>query len=163
MPAVARVPGRVQPFIQVDAASRRHSIQALGRMDREVALPIQSPAGVVGRGDIFWIAADDTRGSIPGSPHPHVVVQEDVFNHSRISTVIVCALSSNLHKASEPGNVLLEPGEGGLERQSVVIASQISCIYKARLGAYIGSLSAARVDQVVAGLRFVQGAFHRRG
>ncbi|WP_371736024.1 type II toxin-antitoxin system PemK/MazF family toxin [Acidovorax sp. SRB_14] len=135
----------------------------LGHMDREVALQIQSPLRVVRRGDIFWIAADETRGSFPGSPHPHVVVQEDVFNHSRISTVIVCALSSNLHKASEPGNVLLEPSEGDLERQSVVIASQVSCIYKARLGSYIGSLSEARIDQVVAGLRFVQAAFHRHG
>jgi mRNA interferase MazF len=90
-----------------------------------------------------------------------VVVQENVFNHSRISTVIVCALSSNLKKVSEPGNVPLELGEGGLLRQSVVLVSQISCIYKARLGAYIGSLSKTRIDQVIAGLRFVQGAFHR--
>ncbi|GAB3090777.1 type II toxin-antitoxin system PemK/MazF family toxin [Lysobacter terrae] len=130
-------------------------------MDREVE-PQPSPH-VVSRGDIFWVAADETKGSIPGVPHPHVVVQEDVFNHSRISTVIVCALSSNLRKASEPGNVLLEPGEGGLERQSVVVASQISCIYKARLGSHIGSLSQARIGQVLSGLRFVQEAFHRRG
>jgi len=88
-------------------------------------------------------------------------VQEDVFNHSRISTVVVCALSSNLRKASEPGNVLLELREGGLERQSVVIASQISCLYKARLGAYIGALTQERVDQIVAGLRFVQRSFQQ--
>ena len=130
-------------------------------MDREVTP--QSQSQVVDRGDIFWIAADETRGSVPGTPHPHVVVQEDVFNHSRINTVIVCSLSSNLRKASEPGNVLLEPGEGGLEQQSVAVASQVSCIYKSRLGAHIGSLSQARVDQIVAGLRFVQEAFHRRG
>ena len=130
-------------------------------MDREVAP--QPHSHVVNRGDIFWVATDETRGSVPGAPHPHVVVQEDVFNHSRISTVIVCSLSSNPRKASEPGNVLLEPGEGGLEHQSVVVASQISCVYKSRLGAHIGSLSQARVDQIVSGLRFVQGAFHRRG
>lgn len=129
-------------------------------MDREVA-PQPGTQGV-NRGDIFWIAPDEARGSIPGAPHPHVVVQEDVFNHSRISTVIVCALSSSLRKASEPGNVLLEPGEGSLERQSVVVASQVSCVYKSRLGAYIGLLSQERVDQVVAGLRFVQTAFHSR-
>ncbi|KAF1716499.1 PemK family transcriptional regulator [Pseudoxanthomonas yeongjuensis] len=130
-------------------------------MDREVAPQPHSHA--VNRGDIFWIAADETRGSVPGAPHPHVVVQEDVFNHSRINTVIVCSLSSNLRKASEPGNVLLGPGEGGLEHQSVAVASQISCVYKSRLGAHIGSLSQARVDQIVAGLCFVQGVFHRRG
>lgn len=72
-------PRKVQPFIQADATSRRRSIQALSHMDREVALQIQSPLDVVSRGDIFWIAADETRGSFPGSPHPHVVVQEDVL------------------------------------------------------------------------------------
>lgn len=118
---------------------------------------------IVSRGEIFWVAADESKGAVPGVAHPHVIVQEDVFNHSRISTVIVCALSTNLHKATEPGNVLLNPGEGGLERQSVVVASQISCIYKARLGSLIGSLSQARVDQVIAGLRFVQESFQRRG
>jgi mRNA interferase MazF len=130
-------------------------------MDREAAPLLGNQA--IGRGDIFWIAPDDTRGSLPGAPHPHVVVQEDVFNRSRIGTVVVCALSTNLRKAAEPGNVLLESGEGGLERQSVVVASQISCVYKSRLGAYIGSLSQMRVDQIVAGLRFVQEAFHGRG
>src|SRR5687768_16620259 len=101
-------------------------------MDREVAP--ESGTREVSRGDIFWIAPDEARGSVPGVPHPHVVVQEDVFNRSRIGTVIVCALSSNLRKASEPGNVLLEPGEAGLARQSVVVASQVSCVYKSRLG-----------------------------
>jgi mRNA interferase MazF len=72
-------------------------------MDREVALKLGEYPLVVSRGDIFWIAADEKKGSIPGAPHPHVVVQEDVFNHSRISTVIVCALSSNLRKASGVG------------------------------------------------------------
>jgi len=129
-------------------------------MDRELAAHLGTRG--ISRGDIFWIAPDEARGSIPGAPHPHVVVQENVFNHSRISTVIVCALSSNLRRAAEPGNVLLEPGEGNLERQSVVISSQVSCVYKSRLGALIGSLSQGRVDQVVAGLRFVQAAFHSR-
>jgi mRNA interferase MazF len=129
-------------------------------MDREIAP--ESGTRDVNRGDIFWIAPDEARGSVPGVPHPHVVVQEDVFNQSRIGTVIVCALSSNLRKASEPGNVLLEPGEAGLARQSVVVASQVSCVYKSRLGERIGSLSQVRVDQVVAGLRFLQAAFHGR-
>ncbi|GAB4514569.1 MAG: hypothetical protein Tsb0020_33130 [Haliangiales bacterium] len=116
----------------------------------------------IDRGDIFWIEPDEGRGSVPGYAHPHVVVQEDVFNHSRVTTVIVCALTSNLRRASEPGNVLLEVGEGGLSRQSVVIVSQISSVAKARLGARIGSLSSARVTQIVDGLRFQQRSFFRR-
>jgi len=96
---------------------------------------------------------------VPGVPHPHVVVQDDVFNRSRLTTVIVCALTSNRRRATEPGNILLEPGEGGLERQSVVVVSQGSSVEKARLGAYIGTLSPARVAQILDGMRFQQAAF----
>ena len=99
----------------------------------------------INRGDVFWIGPDDSRGPVPSYSHPHVVVQDDVFNHSRITTVVVCALTSNLHRANEPGNVLLEVGEGNLPKQSVVVVSQISSVEKARLGERIGSLSDTRV------------------
>jgi mRNA interferase MazF len=117
---------------------------------------------MIHQGDVFWLEADPTRGSIPGSPHPHVVVQDDVFNRSRMSTVIVCALTSNLNRAIEPGNVLLEPGEGHLEKQSVVVVSQVSSVYKTRLGENIGTLSHERVQQILAGMRFLQASFHQR-
>ncbi len=114
------------------------------------------------RGDIYWIAPDDTHGPAPSYSHPHVVVQDDVFNHSRIATVVVCALTTNLARATEPGNVLLDPGEGDLPKQSVVVVSQISSVDKTRLGARLGALSDARVDQVIAGLRFLQRSFFTR-
>ncbi len=91
-----------------------------------------------------------------------MVVQDDVFNHSRVATVVVCALTSNLHRANWPGNVLLEPGEGDLPRRSVVVVSQVSSVEKARLGERIGSLSDARVEQILAGLRFQQVSFFGR-
>jgi len=114
------------------------------------------------RGDIFWIEPDEARGSIPGQAHPHVVIQEDVFNRSRIHTVIVCALTTNLNRASEPGNVLLETGEGNLPKRSVVIVSQVSSVEKSKLGGQIGMLSAARVEQILDGLRFQQASFFGR-
>lgn len=114
------------------------------------------------RGDVVWIGPDDTRGPAPPYAHPHVVVQDDVFNQSRITTVVVCALTTNLHRVTEPGNVLLEVGEGNLPAQSVVVVSQISSVDKARLGERIGALSAARVDQILAGLRFQQRSFFER-
>lgn len=109
------------------------------------------------RGDLYWIAPEDDRPYA----HPHVVVQDDVFNASRIETVVVCALTTNLGKASEPGNVLLEPGEGDLPAHSVVVVSQIDAVAKSRLGARIGAISAERVDQIIDGLRFQQRAFFR--
>lgn len=116
----------------------------------------------IDRGDVFWIGPDDPRGPASGQPHPHVVVQDDVFNHSRVTTVVVCALTSNLHRASGPGNVLLETGEGNLPKRSVVVVSQVSSVEKARLGERIGSLSDTRVEQILAGLRFQQVSFFRQ-
>ena len=117
----------------------------------------------IDRGDVFWIGSEDIlRGPTPGYPHPHVVLQDDVFNHSRVSTVVVCALTSNLRRASGPGNVLLEAGEGGLPKRSVAVVSQVSSVEKARLGERIGSLSDARVEEILDGLRFQQRSFFGR-
>jgi mRNA interferase MazF len=116
----------------------------------------------INRGDLFWIGPDDSRGPVPTYSHPHVVVQDDVFNHSRVTTVIVCALTTNMQRANEPGNVLLDVGEGSLPSQSVVVVSQVSSVDKTRLGERIGSLSETRVEQILAGLRFQQVSFFRR-
>lgn len=119
----------------------------------------RSEKEVARRGDIFWLAPEAERGSIPGHLHPHVVVQDDVFNRSRIETVIVCALTSNLNKMNEPGNVLLEVGEGDLPKRSVVVVSQLSTVKKSDLGAYVGHLTDERVEQILDGLRFQQASF----
>ena len=113
----------------------------------------------INQGDIFWLTLDESQGSVPGRPHPHVVIQDDVFNKSRVHTVIVCALTSNLNLATEPGNVLLDPDEGNLPKRSVLVVSQVSSVEKTELGDYIGKLSAERVAQVLAGLRFQQASF----
>ena len=81
---------------------------------------------VINQGDIFWIDLDELVGSAPGYRHPHVVIQNNVFNSSRINTAVVCALTSNLTRAKAPGNVLLDADEAGLTKQSVVVVSQIS-------------------------------------
>ena len=53
------------------------------------------------------------------------------------------------------------PGESNLAKPSVVVVSQVSAVDKARLGAFIGSLSAGRVDQIVAGLRMQRASFFK--
>jgi mRNA interferase MazF len=111
------------------------------------------------RGEVYWIGPDGTRGTYA---HPHVVVQEDVFNHARVATVVVCALTTNLERANEPGNVLLDEGEADLPKRSVVVVSQIEAVEKARLGERIGALSEARVEQILDGLRFQQRSFFAR-
>ena len=107
---------------------------------------------VIQQGDVFWIDLEEPSGSGPGYRHPHVVVQNNVFNRSRIHTVVVCALTSNVKRATAPGNVLLEPGEAGLPKQSVVNVSQLFTVEKALLVEKIGTLSAKRVSEILDGI-----------
>ncbi len=134
--------------------------------------PLNSQRQVISRGEVYWIEPASTAAAVdndgiarPASvehAHPHVVVSDDVFNHSRITTVVVCALTTNLQRGKEAGNVLLDDGEGDLPKRSVVVVSQISSVAKSELGAFIGTLAASRVDEIVAGLGFLQRSFFDR-
>jgi mRNA interferase MazF len=42
---------------------------------------------VMQQGDIFWVELEEPGGSEPGYHHPHVVIQNNVCNRSRIRTV----------------------------------------------------------------------------
>jgi mRNA interferase MazF len=116
----------------------------------------------ISQGDVYWLHPAGPGGSEAGYPHPYVVIQEDAINHSRINTVVVCALTSNIKRMAEPGNVLLEAGEANLPRQSVVVVSQVESVEKTQLGDYIGSLSKERIAQIFAGMRFQQRSFFAR-
>ena len=105
----------------------------------------------VKQGDIFWISPNEENQIASDHTHPHVVVRDDTSN-----TIIVCALTTNLKRAKAPGNVLLEEGEANLPKQSVVVVSQVSTVDRAQLGEYIGTLSEGRINQVLAGMRFLE-------
>lgn len=110
---------------------------------------------VINQGDLFWVDLGESAGSEPGYRHPHVVIQNNLFNRSRINTVVVCALTSNLRRARAPGNVLLEEGEANLPRQSVVMVTQIFTLDKRDLDEWIGTLSRERVRQILEGIHLV--------
>jgi len=107
------------------------------------------------QGDIYWIRLTAPRGSEPGFRHPHVVVQNDVFNASRINTVVVCALTSNLKRARAPGNVTLLKGEANLPKKSVVNISQLLTVDKMDLTEKIGTLSSEITQEVIEGIRLL--------
>jgi mRNA interferase MazF len=110
---------------------------------------------VINQGDIFWVDLGEPSGSEPAYLHPYLVIQNDVFNRSRISTVVVCELTSNLRRARSPGNVLLDKGEANLPKQSVVNVTQIYTVDKRDLMEKIGSVSRGRLAQVLAGIEVV--------
>ena len=110
---------------------------------------------VIKQGDIFWVALEEPLGSEPGYRHPHIVIQNNVFNESRINTVVVCALTSNLKRAHIPGNVQLDKGEAHLPKPSVVVVSQIFTVDKRQLDEYIGAVSPRRIGQILDGVKMV--------
>ena len=80
------------------------------------------------RGEVWWASLPAPRGSEPGLRRPVVVVQADSFNRSRIRTLIVAVVTTNLSLAGMPGNVRLRKGECGLREASVVNVSQVLTI-----------------------------------
>lgn len=107
------------------------------------------------QGEIYWINFGTPQGFEPDFLRPAVIIQYDAYNRSRLSTAVVCTLSSNLDRTKAPGNVLLDPGEGHLPRQSVVLVSQIFTVDKLQLEEQIGELSPKRLRQVLAGVHLL--------
>ncbi len=107
------------------------------------------------QGDIFWVDFGSPKGSEPGYRHPHVIIQNNVFNASKINTVVVCALTSNLKWAKSPGNVLLKKGEGNVPKDSVVNISQIATVDKSFLEEKIGALPPLKIKQIIDGVKLL--------
>ena len=107
---------------------------------------------MIRQGDVYWVDLGTPSGSGPGLLHPYVVVQNDIYNQSRINTVVMCGLTSNLKRAESPGNVLLDEGEGDLLKRSVVNVSQVYTVDKDDLTEKIGVLSFERIQQILDGI-----------
>lgn len=110
---------------------------------------------VILQADVFWLNLGTPSGSGPGYRHPYVVVQNDAFNLSRISTVVVCAITSNMKWAVAPGNVRLAKGEANLPKPSVVNISQMVTVDKCDFVEKIGALSHARMEEILQGLELL--------
>ena len=114
------------------------------------------------QGEIYWLHFGGI-GSEPSGKRPAIVIQDDRFNRSKISTTIVAAITSSLRLAAMPGNVRLRKGEANLPKASVVNISQIRTIDRSRLGTRVGTLSPGRLREVRGGLAMVLGIDARSG
>jgi mRNA interferase MazF len=68
-------------------------------------------------------------------------LQPDRFNRSRLNTVVVVAITSNLRYATLSGNVRLRKGEGNLPKPCVINVTQLHTLDRAYLQEKIGTLS----------------------
>lgn len=103
------------------------------------------------RGDIWWANLPDPAGY----RRPVLIVQADAFTQSRLATVIVVAVSSNLRLAAAPGNVLLPAAETGLPRDSVANVSQILTLDKAIIDEFVSRVTGGTLAAIVRGIRLV--------
>jgi mRNA interferase MazF len=109
------------------------------------------------RGELWWASLPAPTGSGPGYRRPVLIVQSDPFNRSRIGTIVVAAVTSNLALADAPGNVRLQRTDSGLSKASVVNVSQVVTLDRALLTQRVRALPASMMRKVDEGLRLVLG------
>ena len=107
------------------------------------------------RGDIWWASLPAPEGSGPGYRRPVLIVQSNEFNRSRINTLIVAVITSNMALASAPGNVQLGPRSSGLPKESVVNISQLITVDRRFLTEKIKSIEPQKMNEVEDGLRLI--------
>ena len=105
------------------------------------------------RREIWWATLPPAIGSQPGGRRPVLILQSDSFNRSRINTIVVAAITSNLSHANEPGNVFLPMTDTGLSRDSVANISQMTAVNRWFLTEYIGTLPEELMVKVEEGIK----------
>ena len=99
------------------------------------------------RGEVYWLDFDPATGAEMSNRHPALVIQNDIGNQAS-SLTIVAAITSNLRVARLPVGVLIEAGEAGLPKASVVHLGHIYSVDKNRLQQRIGALNPEHMRQV---------------
>lgn len=112
---------------------------------------------VVVQGEVWWADLGLPIGSAPGFRRPVLVLQCDDFNRSRIATVLVVSLTSQIKWSNNPGNLLLGARDTGLDRDSVVNVSQISSVDRGQLEERIGRVPDAKLARVLDGVCLLIG------
>jgi mRNA interferase MazF len=111
------------------------------------------------RGEIWWASLEEPRVSEPGYKRPVVIVSSDAFNQSKIQTVIVAVVTSNLRLANAPGNISIAKKDSDLSRESVINVSQILTIDKSFLIEKVGRLPDKKISALDEGLKLSLSIF----
>ena len=110
---------------------------------------------VIKQGEIYWVDLGEPSGSEPSYMHPHIIIQNNLFNSSSINTVVMCSLTSNLRRGSSPGNVILKKGEANLPKKSVVNITQIYTVDRNDLCEKIGAVNSDRIKEILSGIQLL--------
>ncbi|MFQ6044144.1 MAG: type II toxin-antitoxin system PemK/MazF family toxin, partial [Candidatus Poribacteria bacterium] len=96
----------------------------------------------VRRGDVVDINLEPVRGHEIGKTRPAVVVQNDIGNQYSPLIIVVPIRGAEHIKRLYPVIVLIQKGEGGLDKNSVAQCDQIKSLDKTRIVKNRGRLSA---------------------
>lgn len=105
------------------------------------------------RGQVWWADLAEPRGSEPAKRRPVVIVQEDSLTRSRLQTVMVIPITSNLKRGVAPGNVTLARTHSKLKVESVALVCQVIAIDKHFLTERVSLLPPMTMTRIDAGLR----------
>ena len=86
-----------------------------------------------------------------------LVVQAAAMNNSRLPTVIVASLTSNLAAARYPGAVFVPAGVAGLPKDSVIKLTELMTVDNYLLLDALGDLPNDLMSEVDSGLRISLG------
>lgn len=109
------------------------------------------------RGEIWWADLGDPKDSQPSFRRPVVIVQDNLLTQSRLNTVMVVPLTTNLRRVLAIGNVQLEPRESGLNVASVALVCQVMSVDRTFFSDVVGSLPKRSMRRIDAGLRLALG------
>lgn len=112
---------------------------------------------VISQGDVWWADLPNPAGSGPGFRRPVIVVQSDSLNRSRLATVLVVPLTSNLKWADAPGNVSLPASITGLPKDSVAVVAQLTAIDRVFLTEHAARVPRQKLTLLLAGIDVVLG------
>jgi mRNA interferase MazF len=102
---------------------------------------------------VWWADLAEPRGSEPARRRPVVIIQEDSLTRSRLQTVMVVPITSNLKRAAAPGNVVLARTHSKLRVESVALTCQVVTLDKHFLTEKIASLPVSTMSRIDDGLR----------
>ena len=105
------------------------------------------------RGTVWWAELPQPVASEPGFRRPVIIAQANSFNQSRIKTVMVVVVTSNVKLADAPGNVSLPAASTGLPKDSVANVSQVITIDKSFLVEQCGRVPSTLMKAIDEGLR----------
>jgi mRNA interferase MazF len=109
------------------------------------------------RGEIWWADFGIPFGSEAGYRRPVLIVQDDAFNESRIRTIVVLPLTTNLRLADAAGNVLLKKQDSKLGSDSVVVTAQFYALDRQKFIEPVSKVTRDIMERVENGMMLVLG------